>query len=80
MVAPDKASKIAVSFQFQNNTGYALNLKNGKKVANGDYVYYSVELNQKENKDVFAAATTTILNARITDWATVLRLLRLLPT
>lgn len=68
VVAPDKASKIAVSFQFQNNTGYALNLKNGKKVANGDYVYYSVELNQKENKDVFAAATTTILNARITDW------------
>ena len=57
-----------VSFQFQNNTGRTLTLDDGNTVASGAYAYYSVKLNKKESKDIFAAATTTVLNARITDW------------
>ena len=68
VVAPDQDNDIAVAFQFQNNTGRTLTLNDGTKIADGDYVYYSVKLNKKDGKDVFAAATTTILNARITDW------------
>lgn len=68
VVAPDQDNDIAVAFQFQNNTGRTLTLNDGTKIANGEYVYYSVKLNKKDDKDVFAAATTTILNARITDW------------
>ena len=69
VVAPDNADGIVVSFQFQNNTGRVLTLDDGKTVANGAYAYYSVKLNKKESKDIFAAATTTVLNARITDWS-----------
>lgn len=68
VVAPDDADGIVVSFQFQNNTGRTLTLDNGNTVSNGAYAYYSVKLNQKESKNIFAAATTTVLNARITDW------------
>ena len=68
VVAPDDADGIVVSFQFQNNTGRVLTLDDGNTVANGAYAYYSVKLNQKDSKDIFAAATTTVLNARITDW------------
>ncbi len=68
VVAPDADDNITVSFQFQNNTGRTLTLNSGAQVADGAYAYYSVKLNKKESKDVFAAFTTTILNARITDW------------
>lgn len=68
VVAPDGADGIVVSFQFQNNTGRTLTLDDGNTVASGAYAYYSVKLNKKESKDIFAAATTTVLNARITDW------------
>lgn len=68
VVAPDSGDGIVVSFQFQNNTGRVLTLDDGNTVANGKYAYYSVKLNKKESKDIFAAATTTVLNARITDW------------
>ena len=69
VVAPDDADGIVVSFQFQNNTGRLLTLDDGSTVADGAYTYYSVKLNQKDSKDIFAAATTTVLNARITDWS-----------
>ena len=68
VVAPDADGEIAVSFQFQNNTGRKLTMHNGDIVENGDYAYYSVKLNKKNDQNVFTAATTTILNARITDW------------
>lgn len=68
VVAPDDADGIVVSFQFQNNTGRVLTLDDGGTVDNGAYAYYSVKLNQKEGKNIFAVATTTVLNARITDW------------
>lgn len=68
VVAPDADELITVSFQFQNNTGRTLTLNSGVQVADGAYAYYSVKLNEKDGKDVFSAATTTILNARITDW------------
>lgn len=68
VVAPDADDNITVSFQFQNNTGRTLTLNSGTEVADGAYAYYSVKLNKKESKNVFAAFTTTILNARITDW------------
>lgn len=69
VVAPDSGDGIVVSFQFQNNTGRELTLDDGNKVENGKYAYYSVKLYYKDNKDIFAAATTTVLNARITDWS-----------
>ena len=68
VVAPDKDDDIVVSFQFQNNTERTLTLNDGTQIADGAFTYYSVKLNKKEGKDVFAAATTTVLNARITDW------------
>lgn len=68
VVAPDADDNIVVSFQFQNNTGRTLTLSNGTSVENEKYAYYSVKLNKKDAKNVFTAATTTILNARITDW------------
>lgn len=68
VVAPDSGNGIVVSFQFQNNTGRVLTLDDNNTVADGKYAYYSVKLNYKDNKDIFAAATTTVLNARITDW------------
>ena len=68
VVAPDDADGIVVSSQFQNNTGRTLTLDNGNTVSNGAYAYYSVKLNQKESKNIVAAATTTVLTARITDW------------
>ena len=52
----------------QNNTGKNLNLKNGRDVANGGYVYYTAKLANKDGKRVFEKATTTLLNANIQDW------------
>ena len=58
----------SVTFQVQNNTGKNLNLKNGGDVANGGYVYYTAKLANKDGKNVFEKATTTLLNANIQDW------------
>ena len=55
----------------QNNTGKNLNLKNGGDVANGGYVYYTAKLANKDGKNVFEKATTTLLNANIQDWGSL---------
>lgn len=69
VVAEEDGERIVISFQFQNNTGYNLHLKNEDVVPNGGYVYYSSELNPRDGKDIFAAAYTTLLNGTINSWA-----------
>lgn len=68
VVAEEDGASIIVSYQFQNNTGYKLHLKDGNVVDNGGYVYYSSELNQRDGKDIFAAGYTTLLNGTINSW------------
>lgn len=67
-VVAEEDKDILVTFQVQNNTGKNLNLKNGGDVANGGYVYYTAKLANKDGKNVFEKATTTLLNANIQDW------------
>lgn len=59
---------VLVTFQVQNTTGYTLNLTDGNKVNDGGYVYYTVKLTKPSDKNVFDWATTTLLNANITNW------------
>lgn len=68
VVAPEDAENITINFQFQNNTGYTLHLKNGGTVANGGYFYLPAVLDKGADQNIFAAATSTLINARVKDW------------
>lgn len=68
VVAPEDAENITINFQFQNNTGYTLHLKNGEKVADGGYFYLPAVLDKEGDQNIFAAATSTLINARVKDW------------
>ena len=68
VVAPEDAENITINFQFQNNTGYTLHLKNGDKVADKGYFYLPAVLDKGEDQNIFAAATSTLINARVKDW------------
>lgn len=68
VVAPEKEQRIAVNFQFKNTTGYHLHLNNGEVVAPDGYFYLAATLNKQEPNDIFAAATSTLINANVLDW------------
>lgn len=83
VVAPTTETSIVVNFQFRNNTSryFVLNSEDsgisstGKYgldnvVAPGDYFYLATTLNRDNNgnRDIFAAFTSTLLNATVNDW------------
>lgn len=68
VVAPEDEQRIAVNFQFKNTTGYHLHLNNGKVVAPNGYFYLAATLNKQSTKNIFAAATSTLINANVLDW------------
>lgn len=68
VVAPEDAQTVTINFQFQNNTGKVLHLNNGTTVANGGYFYLPAILDKPADGNIFAAATSTLINARVKDW------------
>lgn len=68
VVAPEDAQTVTINFQFQNNTGKYLHLNNGTIVASGGYFYLPAILDKPANGKIFAAATSTLINARVKDW------------
>lgn len=68
VVAPENEQRIAVNFQFHNETEKHLHLNNGSVVAPNGYFYLSATLNKENSKNIFAAATSTLINARVKDW------------
>lgn len=83
VVAPTTETSIVVNFQFRNNTSryFVLNSEDSEVsstgkygltnvVAPGDYFYLATTLNRDNNgnKDIFAAFTSTLLNATVNDW------------
>lgn len=80
VVAPTTENSIVVNFQFKNNSNryFVLNdaaLSEGSYnaadvVAPGDYFYLATTLNRDADgdKDIFAAFTSTLLNATVKDW------------
>lgn len=73
VVAEEDDDVILISFQFQNNTGYTLYVKDEEgeltvPIANGEYVYYSTELDARAPRKIFEAGYTTLLNATISHW------------
>ena len=83
VVAPTTETSIVVNFQFRNKTSryFVLNSEDsgisstGKYgldnvVAPGDYFYLATTLNRDNNgnRDIFAAFTSTLLNATVNDW------------
>lgn len=68
VVAPEDEQRIAVNFQFKNTTGYHLHLNNGDVVAPDGYFYLAATLNKQSTKNIFAAATSTLINANVLDW------------
>lgn len=83
VVAPTTETSIVVNFQFRNNTSryFVLNSEDSEisstgkyslanVVAPGDYFYLATTLNRDNNgdRDIFAAFTSTLLNATVNDW------------
>lgn len=68
VVAPEDAQTVTINFQFQNNTGKVLHLNNGTTVTNGGYFYLPAILDKPADGNIFAAATSTLINARVKDW------------
>lgn len=68
VVAPEDAQTVTINFQFQNNTGKVLHLNNGTTVANSGYFYLPAILDKPADGNIFAAATSTLINARVKDW------------
>lgn len=68
VVAPEDAQTVTINFQFQNNTGKVLHLNNGTTVADGGYFYLPAILDKPADGNIFAAATSTLINARVKDW------------
>lgn len=68
VVAPEDGQSIIVNFVFKNVSNKVLKLNNGGEVGNGEYFYLYATLRPEADKDIFAAATSTLLNATVQDW------------
>lgn len=68
VVAPEDKDNIKVNIRFQNKSGKTLVLNSGEEVAPDGYVYLWATLRSTVDNDIFAAATSTLLNATVQDW------------
>lgn len=68
VVAPEDKDLVIANIRFQNKSGKTLVLNSGETVANGGYFYLYARLRQKDSQNIFAAATSTLLNATVKDW------------
>ena len=68
VVMPEEAGNISVWFQFQYTGADEYPVAGGTLTTN-DYVYYRGTLNAKENKQIFDAGYTTLVNATVSDWS-----------
>lgn len=68
VVAPEDKGLVIVNIRFQNKSGKTLVLNSGETVANDGYFYLYARLRQKDSQNIFAAATSTLLNATVKDW------------
>lgn len=68
VVAPEDKDLVIANIRFQNKSGKTLVLNSGETVANDGYFYLYARLRQKDSQNIFAAATSTLLNATVQDW------------
>jgi len=68
VVAPEEKDNIKVNLRFQNKSGKTLVLNSGETVAADGYFYLWATLRSTVDNDIFAAATSTLLNATVQDW------------
>lgn len=68
VVAPEDKANIKVNIRFQNKSGKTLVLNSGEEVAADGYFYLWATLRSTTDNDIFAAATSTLLNATVQDW------------
>lgn len=68
VVAPEEKDNIKVNIRFQNKSGKTLVLNSGETVAADGYFYLWATLRSTVDNDIFAAATSTLLNATVQDW------------
>ena len=68
VVAPEDKDLVIANIRFQNKSGKTLVLNSGETVADDGYFYLYARLRQKDSQNIFAAATSTLLNATVKDW------------